>query len=128
MLDTVLRTKVLAINVKVNISKPFDAVKTRWNHQQITFLKALIKDAGRGILLNAYADQKLYIDPDFLTGCWVGIRGILHNENAYDDDDDEYVDQHRSRFLFSLKGAGRGILHNHCSKPSHNIIHCRCKL
>jgi len=21
-------------------------------------------------------------------------------------------------------GAGRGILHNHCSRPSHNIIHC----
>ena len=35
MLDTVLRTKVLAINVKVNISKPFDAVKTSWNHHNI---------------------------------------------------------------------------------------------
>jgi len=22
------------------------------------------------------------------------------------------------------KGAGRGILHNHCSRPSRNIIHC----
>ena len=95
---------------------------------KITFLKALIKDAGRGILLNAYADQKLYIDPDFLTGCWVGLGESYTMKILMTIDDDEYVDQHRSRFLFSLKGAGRGILHNHCSKPSHNIIHCRCKL
>ena len=32
LLDTVLRTKVLAINVKVRISKPSDAVKTNWNN------------------------------------------------------------------------------------------------
>ena len=28
--------------------------------------------------------------------------------------------------MILIKGAGRGILQNHCSKPSHNIIHCRC--
>ena len=28
--------------------------------------------------------------------------------------------------IILIKGAGRGILQNHCSKPSHNIIHCRC--
>ena len=36
LLDTVLETKVFAINVKANVSKPFDAVRTNWNHHENT--------------------------------------------------------------------------------------------
>ena len=36
VLDTVLERKVFEINVKANVSKPFDAVRTNWNHHENT--------------------------------------------------------------------------------------------
>ena len=61
MLDTVLRTKVLA-----NIWNPFDAVRTSWNHQDIVLTRSTV-----------WRHDLTEIKPKMLEGClgWLGDRG-----------------------------------------------------
>ena len=61
--------------------------------------------------------------------------GHGEDDGDHHDGDGHYGDRHNSDHQNGDqpdgdgdsfgKGAGRGILHNHCSRPSHNIIHCR---